>query len=612
MPDTSDVKPLEMRPSISVLAADGSLVARYGGLKGNVVNVKDLPPYVVAALLAVEDRRFYDHFGIDPLGLARAMYTNIKARRWVQGGSTITQQLAKNLFLTPDKTLRRKVQEAVLALMIEWKHSKDDILTAYMNRVYFGSGAYGLDAAARTYFGKSAKDVTLFEGAVLMGLLKAPSRFSPAANPKLARERAKTVIKAMEDAGYIGADMEKQEIKNARITLAGGNPGSLNRYFADWVLEQVDGYVGNTERDLVIRTTFSPELQALAESRQKALFASLKPTDKVSQTAIVTLSLDGAVLAMVGGVDYTESQFNRATMAQRQTGSSFKPFVYLAALEQGYSKDDIIDDSPIRVGNYSPKNYEGNYNGPVTLTQALAHSLNAATVRLLQKIGVSNLLDVAQRLGLPGKYRPELATGLGAGEASLLEMTHAYAEIGNGGHAIWPYTVLSVEDVKGNVLFTRENNGGMRLFSARDVSQLDDMLVQVVAQGTGQAAQLTRGHVAGKTGTTQDYRDAWFIGYTNTLVTGIWMGNDDNSPMNGVTGGKYPARLWHDYMEQAIGVPVRNFSTTMPRGDTQDNDGFSGMLDRLSHEWSGSDDNAGAKSSWRKKFSGSDKPVYNP
>jgi penicillin-binding protein 1A len=616
MPDTSDVKPLEKRPSISVLASDGSLIARYGGLKGNVIEAKDLPPYAVAALLAVEDRRFYDHIGIDPLGLARAMYANVKARRWVQGGSTITQQLAKNLFLTPDKTLRRKVQEAVLALMIEWKYSKEDILTAYMNRVYFGSGAYGIDAAARTYFNKSAKDVTLFEGAVLMGLLKAPSRFSPTSNPKLARERAKTVIKAMEDAGYIGADMEKQEIKNAKITLAGGNPGSLNRYFADWVLEQVDGYVGNTERDLVIRTTFSRELQALAESRQQALFASLKPTDKVSQTAIVTLSLDGAVLAMVGGVDYTESQFNRATQAMRQTGSSFKPFVYLAALEQGYSKDDIIDDAPIRVGNYSPKNYEGSYNGPVTLTQALAHSLNAATVRLLQQIGVSSLLDVAQRLGLSRKYKPELATGLGAGEASLLEMTHAYAEIANGGHAIWPYAVLSVEDVKGNVLFTRENAGGMRLFSPRDIAQLDDMLVQVVAQGTGQAAQLTRGHVAGKTGTTQDYRDAWFIGYTNKLVTGVWMGNDDNSPMNGVTGGKYPARLWHDYMEPALGAPVENFAPAMPRGDTQDSDGFSRMLEGLANSWSGDDDKQepkqDAKSRWRDKFNGSDKPVYNP
>ncbi|HYD17171.1 MAG TPA: PBP1A family penicillin-binding protein [Patescibacteria group bacterium] len=608
MPDTSEVKALETRPSISILAADGSLIARYGGLKGDVVNVKDLPPYVTAAVLATEDRRFYDHFGIDPIGLARAMLANIRARHWVQGGSTITQQLAKNLFLTPDKTIRRKVQEALLAVIIDAKHSKDDILTAYLNRVYFGSGAYGIDAAARTYFGKNATEVTLFEGAVLAGLLKAPSRFSPNANPKLARERAKVVIKSMEDAGYIGADMEKQEIKNARITLAGANAGTLNRYFADWVLDQVDAYVANSERDLAIRTTFNPELQLLAEARQKALFAQVTPDARVSQAALVTMSMDGAVLALIGGVDYTESQYNRATVAQRQTGSSFKPFVYLAALEAGYSKDDVIEDSPVRVGNYSPKNYEGQYNGRVTLTQALAHSLNAATVRLLQEIGVGRLLDVVQRLGLTGKFRPELATGLGAGESTLLEMTQAYAEIGNGGHSIWPYAVLSVTDSEGNVLFTREGAGGMRLFSARDVAQLDDMLVQVVAQGTGQAAQLSRGHVAGKTGTTQDYRDAWFIGYTNNLVTGVWMGNDDNTPMAGVTGGKYPARLWHDYMEAAINVPVKSSGREMPLGDVQDESGFSNLLDRLRNSWG---EDSPPKQKIRRRFNGSDIPVYN-
>jgi penicillin-binding protein 1A len=543
----------------------------------------------------VEDRRFYDHFGIDPIGLARAMYSNVRARRWVQGGSTITQQLAKNLFLTPDKKLKRKVQEAVLALMIEYQHSKNEILTSYLNRVYFGSGAYGIDAAARTYFGKGAREVTLWEGAVLAGLLKAPSRFSPSANPKLARDRAKTVLKAMEAAGYIGKDMKTQETNNAKITLAGASSGALNRYFADWVINQVDSYVSNTERDLVIRTTFSPELQLLAEQRQKELFAQLRPEDKVSQAALVTMGMDGAVLAMTGGVDYTESQFNRATQAQRQAGSCFKPFVYLAALEAGYGKNDIIDDSPFSAGSYSPKNYDNSYHGPVTMTDALAFSLNAATVRLLQQIGVSRLIDVAQRLGLSNKYRPELSTGLGSGEAPLIEMTHAYAEIANGGHAIWPYAVLSVEDREGNVLYRRENNETMRLFAPRAVQALDDMLVQAVARGTGQAAQLSRGHVAGKTGTTQDYRDAWFIGYTNRLVTGIWMGNDDNSPMKGVTGGRYPARLWRSYMEDAINVRVPSFAPRMQGGGDS---AFSRMLNRLS---SG---NFGG-------ISGRDAPVYN-
>lgn len=600
MPDTSEVNPMDIRPSITVLAADGSLIARYGGLKGDVVNAEDLPPYVVAAVLAVEDRRFYDHFGIDPIGLARAMYTNIKARRWVQGGSTITQQLAKNLFLTPDKKLKRKVQEAVLALIIEYQHSKNEILTSYLNRVYFGSGAYGIDAASRTYFGHGAKEVTLWEGAVLAGLLKAPSRFSPSSNPKLARDRAKTVLKAMEAAGYIGKDMKAQETKNAKITLAGATTGALNRYFADWVINQVDSYVSNTERDLVVRTTFSPELQLLTEQRQKELFAKLKPEDKVSQVAIVTMGMDGAVLAMTGGVDYTESQFNRATQAQRQAGSSFKPFVYLAALEAGYGKDDHIDDSPVSFGSYRPKNYDNRYYGEITLTDALAQSLNVATVRLLSQVGVSKLLDVVQRLGLTNKYKAELSTGLGSGEAPLIEMTQAYAEIANGGHAIWPYAVLTVEDKEGNVLFQREKTDTMRVFEGRDVRELDDMLVQVVARGTGQAAQLSRGHVAGKTGTTQDYRDAWFIGYTNRLVTGIWMGNDDNTSMNNVTGGKYPARLWRSYMEDAINVRVPSFGERM-RGNS-DNP-FTRMLNR----WSSGDFGG----SFGGRFSGRDEPVYN-
>lgn len=598
LPDASQVKPLDIQPSITVLASDGTLIARYGGMKGEVISVKDLPPYVSAAVLSIEDRRFYDHFGIDPIGLGRAMLVNIEARRWVQGGSTITQQLAKNLFLTPDKTLRRKGQEALMALWIERKFTKDEILSAYLNRVYFGSGAYGIDAAARTYFGKAAQDLTLWESAVLAGLLKAPSRYSPGSNPALARERAKVVIAAMERAGYIDKGMKVQELKEAKMRLAGSSTDGLNRYFADWVIDQIDSYVTTASGDLVIRTTLNPQLQALAESRQKALFSTLKPDQKISQTALVTLGLDGAVLAMIGGTDYTESQFNRATQAVRQPGSSFKPFVYLAALEAGYRPNDILDDSPLKIGKYQPKNYNNKYYGPVTLTDALALSLNTATVRLLQNVGLAALLDTVQRLGFTRKFKAELATGLGAGEATLLEMTSAYAVIANGGRAAWPWAVLSIEDAKGNVIYTRESMGQLRMFTQRDISALDSMLVQVLARGTGQAAQLSRGHTAGKTGTSQDYRDAWFIGYTNRLITGIWMGNDDNSPMEQVSGGKYPARLWHDYMEEALNVEVPGYAMSPARQGSDD--GFSRMLDR----WSSGDFGGG--------FSGSEVPVYNP
>ncbi len=614
LPDTDQVKPLELRPSITVLANDGTLIARYGGMKGDVVDAKKLPDYVRAAFISIEDRRFYDHFGIDPLGLARAMYVNLTAHHWVQGGSTITQQLAKNLFLTPDKTLRRKVQEAILAIVIEYRFSKDQILSAYLNRVYFGGGAYGIDAAAKTYFDKKATDLTLWEGAILAGLLKAPSRYAPSANPKLASERAKTVIHTMEEAGYISKDMAKQEISHARMKLATSASGDLNRYFADWIIDQIDSYVSTTDRDLVVHTTFQPQLQLLAEAKLKNLFTTIKPAEKISQTALVTMGMDGAVLAMIGGRDYSDSQFNRASQAQRQPGSSFKPFVYMAALEAGYSPDQMIEDSPLRIGKYSPKNYGNKYYGDVTMTDALALSLNTATIRLLQTVGVDKLIDVTQRLGFSEKFRPELATGLGAGETTVLEMTNAYTQFANGGYAIWPYGVVSIDDGKGHLVYRHEPPDAMRIFAPRDIANLDAMMQQVVIKGTGQAAQLSHGHVAGKTGTSQDYRDAWFVGYTNRLVTGVWMGNDDNSPMEAVSGGKYPARLWHDYMEEAISVPV---TTADPRMARAPDDSFSGVLDRLTSGSFGSDDDSNPRRRGNNGggffggFNGSDAPVYN-
>jgi penicillin-binding protein 1A len=604
LPNIDKVKPFEAQHSITILASDGTLIGRYGGLTGDTVEVRRLPPYVAAAVLAIEDRRFYDHFGLDLLGLARAMWVNIRARHFVQGGSTITQQLAKNLFLTPDKTLRRKIQEAMLALWIEHKFTKDEILSAYLNRVYFGSGAYGIDAAARTYFGKKAEDLTLWESAVLAGLLKAPSKYSPSSNPRLARDRAKVVIEAMQEAGYIDRGVEKDELKSAKIRLAGSSAGDLNRYFTDWLSDQIDSYVSAADRDLIVRTTFNPQLQQLAEKSQKELFSQLKPKQKISQAALVTMTPDGAVLAMIGGVDYTESQFNRVTQAQRQPGSAFKPIVYLAAIEAGFHPGDMILDAPITEGFYRPHNYDDKYYGQVTLTEALAHSLNTATIRLLKMIGITRMLDVAQRLGFTHRFKAELATGLGADETSLLELTNAYAEVANGGYAVWPYAVLSIEDKQGNVLYSREEAPHTRMFRPNDISTLDDMLVQVVAQGTGQAAQLSRGHVAGKTGTTQNYHDAWFIGYTNRLVTGIWMGNDDNTPMERVSGGKYPARLWHDYMEQAINVDVQAGSQNLPAGG---DDVFTQMLRR----WSSSTFGDVSLPSMHGHFKGNTKTIYN-
>lgn len=590
LPDTSQVQPLNNKPSITILAHDGTMIARYGGLKGDLVNVRDLPPYVGHAVLAIEDRRFNSHIGVDPFGLARAMWVNLKARRFVQGGSTITQQLAKNLFLTPDKTVRRKVQEALLALIIDFRHDKDEILSAYLNRVYYGSGAYGIDAAARTYFDKPARDLTLWESAMLAGLLKAPSRYSPAVNPKLARARTRVVIGAMEEAGYLSEAQKKQELDRGKVELAGsGEAGDLNRYFADWIINQIDSFVSHNDRDIIVRTTFDTRLQILAEEKLAANLAKLPEDEKDVQAAVVTMTPDGAVVAMIGGRDYTESQFNRATQAMRQPGSAFKPMVYLAAIEAGFSPADKIEDAPITAGKYRPKNYDGKYYGTVTLTDALALSLNTATIRLLDTIGTGQLVDVARRLGFLQKLRAELASGLGASETTLIELTNAYAVIANGGQAIWPYAVLSIEDADGNKLYQHMQVEAPRLFTERDIRALDGMLVQVVARGTGQAAQLSQGHVAGKTGTSQDYRDAWFIGYTDRLVTGVWLGKDNNEGMERVSGGGYPARIWHDYMQAALGVPVPMFSPRLQRAAARGSDGFSGMLQRL---FGGSDDGA--------------------
>lgn len=569
MPGQDEIKPLEAKPSITVEASDGKVIARYGGIKGDVVDVKDLPPHVVAAVLAIEDRRFYQHIGIDLFGLARAMWVNVRQGGFVQGGSTITQQLAKNLFLTPDKTIRRKVQEALLAMQLDRQFEKDDILSAYMNRVYFGSGAYGIDAAARVYFDKSATDLTLWEGAVLAGLLKAPSRYSPSASPERAAARAKTVISAMHDAGYLDEEKAEAALKADKVKVAGGNAGELPRYFADWVVGQVDDHIGATNEDLVVRTTLAPVMQLQAERKMKEVLAGMAkkdaPADDGPQAALVTLGEDGAVLALIGGRDYRESVYNRATQALRQPGSALKSFVMLAALEAGAEPDDRILDAPIIEGSYRPDNHDGKYYGEVTLTDALALSLNTATMRTLQKAGINGLIDVLQRLPFSQKFRPELATGLGAGETTLLELTASYAVIANGGYKIAPYAILEISTESGKKLYRHKQPEFTRVFSGAHIADLDKMLVQVVARGTAQGAQLSRGHVAGKTGTSQNYRDAWFIGYTDNLVTGVWMGRDDNQGMARVSGGGAPARWWRAYMNDAIGYSLPPFVTTFGR-----------------------------------------------
>jgi len=559
LPDIHQIAQWQRRPSITMLAEDGTVFARYGDLYGDRVTLEEVPKYLPEAILAIEDRRFYHHFGIDPMGLLRAAFRDVLALHVVQGGSTITQQLAKNLFLTPERTLRRKVQEMILALWLEHTYSKDEILTAYLNRVYLGAGTYGVDAAAHTYFGKSARDVNLREAAILAGLLRAPSRFAPSNDPVQALQRAHTVLEAMVEAGYITKKQETAAIASAPMPEHKPGGGGDGRYFADWIADQIGPLIENTPQDLIVQTTLDLRLQRAAERHLNGVLARQDNRD-VSQGALVTLAPDGAVRALVGGRDYHASQFNRAVQAMRQPGSAFKPIVYLAAIEQGMTPDDMILDAPITISGYSPENFDGKYRGMITAREALAESINTAAVRVLQRAGVENVIKTAENLGISSPLEHDAALALGASDVTPIELTAAYASIAAGGRAITPYAITEVHGRDGQMLYRRTEVDAPSTVSAAAIATLTDMLQEVVRSGTGKRAALDR-PVAGKTGTSSDYRDAWFLGFTSDFTTGVWLGNDNNSPMKKITGGSLPAAIWHDYMAEAEeGLPGRGLA----------------------------------------------------
>ncbi len=549
LPDTRDLTAAQRKPSMTLLAADGSLVATYGDLFGEALRFQDLPKYVAQAVIATEDRRFYSHFGVDPVGLLRAALADLRARHVVQGGSTITQQLAKNLFLTPERTVQRKIQEALLALWLEHKFNKQQILEIYLNRVYLGAGTYGVDAAAHRYFDKSARDLTLYEAAVIAGLLKAPSRLSPANGDELASQRATQVLANMVDAGFITeAQAQSAERQKSQLARASAHRGS--RYFADWVADQVTSFGGTQGRDLVVTTTLDGRMQAAAEQAIDATLDRDGEKSEVSQGALVAMAPDGAVRAMVGGADYAGSQFNRATQALRQPGSSFKPFVYLAALEHGMRPSDHFIDQPIRIGKWEPRNYENKYRGDVTAADAIALSINTVAAQVLQRAGIDNVIATARRLGITTDLTRDASLALGTSEVSLIELTAAYAAFASDGIGAWPYGIVEIRDAHGGVLYRRDGPGPGRVIDADTAATMNQLLTGVMTYGTGKAARLDR-PAAGKTGTTQDSRDALFVGYTADLVCGVWFGNDDNSPMNHVTGGTLPARTWRNFMVAA-------------------------------------------------------------
>ena len=558
LPETGDLGAAERKPSMTLLATDGTVLATFGDLFGDPVKLRDMPKYLPEAVIATEDRRFYSHFGVDPIGLMRAAFVDLRAGHVVQGGSTLTQQLAKNLFLTPDRTWRRKIQEMLLALWLERKFTKDQLLEIYLNRVYLGAGTYGVDAAAHRYFDKPASQLSLYESAIVAGLLKAPTKFSPARDREKAAQRAEQVLANMVDAGYIQPEQAAAAAQQSPLLASVTSNSAGSRYFADWIVEQLGDIGGIENQDLTIVTTFDPRMQAAAEAAIEQTLARDGPKAAASQAALVAMAPDGAVRALVGGRSYSASQFDRATQALRQPGSAFKPFVYLAGLEAGLRPHDHFNDGPINIGGWQPHNYTNRYQGSMSLADAFAQSINTVAVQVEMRAGVSHVVAAAHRLGITAELGNDASLALGTSEVTLLELTGAYAGFQTGGIGVWPYGIAEVKTKQGKVLFQRAGSGPGRVIAPDVDAEMTELMSGVmVGRGSGHGAALDR-PAAGKTGTTSDYRDALFVGFTADIIAGVWFGNDDHTPMNKVTGGTLPAQTWKNFMLEANkGLPVR-------------------------------------------------------
>ena len=556
LPPIQSIEIPKRAPSIQIVDIQGRALARRGDLAGAPLPLKEMPTYVPKALIAIEDRRFYEHHGVDPFGIGRAFVANVLHRTVAQGGSTITQQLAKNLFLTQERTINRKLQELLLALWLERKFSKAQILEMYLNRVYFGAGAYGIEQASQRYFGKSARQITLGEAALLAGLVKSPSRLAPTRNFDGAEKRAKVVLAAMAELSFISRSAERTALARPLRIVAQANMGSVH-YVADWVMDALNDAIGHVDDDIIVQTTIDAALQASAEKALNDELAQKGDKNGVTQGALIAMTPDGAVRALVGGRDYAESQFNRAVAAKRQPGSAFKPFVYLTALEHGLTPDTVREDRPINVKGWQPENYGHEYFGSVTLTRALAQSLNTVSVRLTLEVTPMAVIRTAYRLGIASKLEPNASIALGTSEVSVLELVSAYAPFANGGYALVPRVIDKITLTNGKLLYARNIQQIGRIIDARYVSMMNAMMAETLTIGTAQRASLPGWPAAGKTGTSQDFRDAWFIGYTAHLVTGVWLGNDDGTPTKHVTGGSLPVEIWSRVMRGAHqGVPV--------------------------------------------------------
>lgn len=569
LPEATELLDGRQRGSVTLLDRDGHVFAWRGDQYGGAIRAGELSPFLVNAVIATEDRRFWDHWGIDPIGLARAIATNIRAGGVVQGGSTLTQQTAKVVFLDNERSLERKLKELPMAVAMELKYSKEEILSIYLNRVYLGAGAYGFEAAAQRYFGKSAREVNPAEAAMLAGLLKAPSRYAPTSDLSQAQGRANVIVGLMEEQNFLTHE-QAAEARAHPATLSKAAEARAGGAFADWVMEEAPDYLtDSTTEDVRIATTFDPRVQRAAEAALAHVFETKVREGSRAQAAIVVMTPDGAVRAIVGGRDAAAQAgtFNRATQAKRQTGSSFKPIVYAAALENGASPRDVIEDRPLTYKGWSPENYGGGYAGPVTLTEALARSINTVAVRLLLQTGEDKVRAMARRLGVVSPLAPGPAIALGTSEATLLEMTGVYAAIAQEGRRTAPYGVREIRLLGDRgPLMTLGAQRPSQAMSPRAARLLTGMLEEVIRSGTGRRAALDR-PAAGKTGTTQAARDAWFIGFTADYVAGVWMGYDDNTPLTGVTGGGLPAEIWREVMLRLHeGRPPRPLNSEKPRG----------------------------------------------
>lgn len=549
-----DLKTSPNGQMIRIRAADGTVIQSIGPSFGRWIPISETPKEMKDAMVAVEDRRFYMHPGVDPIGITRSLWVRLQRGYWAQGGSTITQQLARTVYLNNNRDFGRKMREIVLAMALETKFSKDQILELYLNKVYFGGGAFGVDSASRKFFDHGAEELNLAESAIIAGLVKAPSRYSPTADAKAAIGRAGVVVEVMQDAGMITA-AQAATVKPAKVKLAAQKPQDSVRYFTDWALPQLDSLIDETEKPIDVWTTIDLGMQRAATA------AIITHAPREAQGALVSMDRDGAVRAMVGGTDYATSNYNRAVTAVRQPGSSWKVFVYLAALEAGFRPEDKVVDEPVTINGWSPKNSGGSYAGEITLRTAFAYSKNTVAAKIGQEVGTSAVANMARRFGITTPISTGPAMVLGSSETRVIEMTRAFAEIQARGRSVAPYGISKVTTIDGEVIYRYKAKGGTQLVQPYVAAGVTDLMQSAVAAGTGRAAQIGR-PVAGKTGTTSSNKDGWFLGFSSGLTTGVWMGRDDARALGNLQGGNAPATAWAAYMRVATAKrPVENFAT---------------------------------------------------